>query len=105
MFETHVLQRETWMNALAAGFSTGLISAGAARLTLQYTKYAVIFGSAGGLGIGILEDVYAIFTGHSIKDEKKIRKGSADFWIPFWDWERGSGGLGLFFPKPDSKAD
>jgi hypothetical protein len=69
-----------------------------ARLPLQYAKYAVLFGSLSGLGMGVLQDLYAVSTGHSIKDSEFKRSGLDAFWIPGWDWERGWDGLGVWVP-------
>ncbi|KAJ3139128.1 hypothetical protein HK100_011826 [Physocladia obscura] len=96
LFETRLLSRESWANAFVAGISSGALFSIAARLTIQYSKRAIFFGSMAGLSIGVLQDVAAFATGVSVKNPKKLRSGSLDFWIPFWDWDRGLDGFGVF---------
>ncbi|KAI9209064.1 uncharacterized protein BJ171DRAFT_595482 [Polychytrium aggregatum] len=72
--------REGWINSLAAGTVTSLGFSAAARLSLQYTKYAILFGAGSSLGIGLVQDGYAFVYGTSIKDPLRARDDA--FWIP-----------------------
>ncbi|KAJ3397778.1 hypothetical protein HDU80_009463 [Chytriomyces hyalinus] len=88
--------RETWAAAVGAGVGSGLVFAAGARLPRAYARYAILFGAGAGLGIGLLEDVAAVFTGVSVKNPMRVREGSLDLWVPGWDWERGVEGVGVF---------
>ncbi|KAJ3413264.1 hypothetical protein HDV05_008250 [Chytridiales sp. JEL 0842] len=93
---------ESWVCSLTAGAVTSAVFSGFARLPPQYAKYALLFGSLSGLGIGVLQDVYALTTGHSIKDENKPRKGVGALWVPGWDWEKGLEGVGSWVSLRDA---
>ncbi|KAI8838523.1 hypothetical protein BJ741DRAFT_601351 [Chytriomyces cf. hyalinus JEL632] len=88
--------RETWAAAVGAGVGSGLVFAAGARLPRAYARYAILFGAGAGLGIGLLEDVAAVFTGVSVKNPVRVREGSLDLWVPGWDWEKGVEGVGVF---------
>ncbi|KAI8911263.1 hypothetical protein DFJ77DRAFT_469375 [Powellomyces hirtus] len=78
----HMIGKESWVATVAAGLGIAGTFSIANRLTLQYAKYALLFGAGSSLLVGILEDGYAWQYGESVKYAG--RKRTDAFWIPGW---------------------
>ncbi|KAJ3007857.1 hypothetical protein HKX48_008905 [Thoreauomyces humboldtii] len=78
----HLVGKESWVCTVGAGVSMATVFSLANRLTLQYSKYAVLFGAGASFMVGMLQDGYAWQYGESVKYSGRSR--SEAFWVPGW---------------------
>ncbi|KAJ3089803.1 hypothetical protein HK102_005469 [Quaeritorhiza haematococci] len=78
------IEKEGYPNTALAGFATAALFSMTAGLSFQYAKYALLFGGASGLGIGLLQDAYGLSYGYSLRYPDLPRRTWSDLDFSAW---------------------